>query len=245
VPDEGLGSQGADGAGGYSSIVVSNGAGVKQYVQLVGRGLVSFRASDGKFLWNYGRIANETADIPTPLVRGDYVFGSTGYNGGAALVELAKSADGVEAKEVYFLGGNKLQNHHGGMVLYGDYLYCGRGHSNGFPTCIELKTGKMKWDGGRGPGQGSAAVVEADGKLIFRYQNGVVAMIEATPEKYNLKGRFSTATHNAEGWSLPVIVDKQLLLRDGDDLINYDIGKKAAAPDATPKPPSGHQVTQE
>ena len=38
-----LGSQGADGAG-YSSIVISNGGGVKQYVQLMGRGLVGIRA---------------------------------------------------------------------------------------------------------------------------------------------------------------------------------------------------------
>ncbi|HET6326309.1 MAG TPA: PQQ-binding-like beta-propeller repeat protein [Planctomycetaceae bacterium] len=223
-----LGAQGADGAGGYSSIVISNGAGVKQYVQLVGRGLVSFRASDGKFLWNYGKIANGTANIPTPLVRGDYVFGASGYGAGSALVELQKTDDGVTAKEVYFLNGGTLQNHHGGMVLYGDYIYCGRGHNSGFPVCLEFKTGKIKWDGGRGPGGGSAAVVEADGELIFRYEDGVVAMIEATPEKYKLKGRFSTATHNGTGWPHPVIVDKQLFLRDGDDLVCYDIARKAS-----------------
>jgi outer membrane protein assembly factor BamB len=227
-----LGSHGSDGSGGYSSIVISNGAGVKQYVQLVGRGLVSFRAEDGQFLWNYDKIANATANIPTPLVKGDYVFGSSGYGAGAALVELKKSAAGVEAKEVYFLDGGKMQNHHGGMVLFGDYVYCGKGHGSGFPVCVELMTGKIKWDGGRGPGQGSAAVVEADGELIFRYENGVVAMIEATPKKYNLKGRFSTATHNGNGWPHPVIVDKQLFLRDGDDLLCYDIARKEATKQA-------------
>jgi outer membrane protein assembly factor BamB len=225
---ERLGGQGSAHAGGYSSIVVSNGAGVKQYVQLAGQGLVSFRASDGKFLWNYAKIANGTANIPTPLVKDDYVFGASGYSAGSALVELQKTDDGVSAKEVYFLNGGTMQNHHGGMVLLGDYIYCGRGHNSGFPVCVELKTGKIKWDGGRGPGQGSAAVLEADGELIFRYENGVVAMIEATPEKYNLKGRFSTATHNGTGWPHPVIVDKQLFLRDGDDLICYDVARKEA-----------------
>jgi outer membrane protein assembly factor BamB len=239
APDA-LGSQGSDGAGGYSSIVISDGAGVKQYVQLVGRGLVSFRASDGKFLWTYGKIANGTANIPTPLVKGDYVFGASGYGAGSALVQLEKSGDGVAAKEVYFLNGGTMQNHHGGMVLFGDYIYCGRGHNSGFPVCVELKTGKVKWDGGRGPGQGSAAVVEADGELIFRYENGVVAMIEATPDKYNLKGRFSTATHNGTGWPHPVIVDKQLFLRDGDDLICYDIARKDATKHAA-LPPQGAQ----
>jgi hypothetical protein len=231
-------------AGGYSSIVISNGAGVKQYVQLAGQGLVSYRAEDGKFLWDYKKIANGTANIPTPLVKDDYVFGASGYGAGSALVHLEQSGDGVAAKEVYFLNGGILQNHHGGMVLFGDYIYCGRGHNSGFPVCVEFKTGKIKWDGGRGPGQGSAAVIEADGELIFRYENGVVAMIEATPEKYTLKGRFSTATHNGSGWPHPVIVDKELFLRDGDDLICYDVAKKEGVKQAADPRASGDQVAK-
>src|SRR5262245_27663470 len=58
---------------GYSSIVISNACGVKQYVQLIGTGVIGVRASDGKFLWGYSRIANGTANIPTPLIDGDYV----------------------------------------------------------------------------------------------------------------------------------------------------------------------------
>jgi outer membrane protein assembly factor BamB len=60
-----VGSAGSNGAG-YSSIVVSEGAGVRQCVQLAGRGLFGIRASDGKVLWNYNRIANDVANIPTP-----------------------------------------------------------------------------------------------------------------------------------------------------------------------------------
>jgi outer membrane protein assembly factor BamB len=224
APDD-LGSNGADGAG-YASIVISHGAGVKQYVQLVGRGIVSFRAEDGKFLWNYNRVANQVANIPTPLVEGDYVFASTGYQAGAALLELRKEGDGVAAKEVYFLPGNKVQNHHGGMVLVGDYVYMGNGHNNGFPLCLELKTGKVMWKGGRGAGTGSAAVLEADGELYFRYQDGVMALVEANPEKYVLKGKFNLATHNGESWPHPVIVDHCLYVRDQDALLCYDIAKR-------------------
>ncbi len=223
VPSD-LGPKGADGAG-YSSIVISHGAGVKQYIQLAGRGLVSFRADDGKFLWNYNRIANPTANIPTPLVEGNYVFASTGYQAGAALLDLHREGDGVAAKEVYFLPGNKVQNHHGGMVLIGDYVYMGNGHNSGFPLCLELKTGKIAWKGGRGPGTGSAAVLEADGELYFRYQNGVMALVEASPEKYVLKGKFDLATHNGESWPHPVIVDHCLYVRDQDALLCYDIAK--------------------
>ena len=39
---------------GYSSIVIAEVNKVKQYVTLLGNGVVGFRADDGKFLWRYG-----------------------------------------------------------------------------------------------------------------------------------------------------------------------------------------------
>ena len=52
-----IGDRGGDGAA-YSSIVISHGAGVKQYVQLMGRGVVGVEAEKGKFLWGYNPVAN-------------------------------------------------------------------------------------------------------------------------------------------------------------------------------------------
>lgn len=220
MPD--LGKKGGDGAA-YSSVVISNAAGVKQYVQLTGRGVISVDAKDGAFLWGYNAIANGTANIPTPIVKGDYVFCSTGYGTGAALLEIVRKGSELEAEEVYFLNAKEMQNHHGGMVLIGDYIYCGHAHNEGFPLCIEMKTGKTAWRKGRGPGAGSAAVIYADGNLYFRYENGVMALIEATPEEYRLKGSFKLATLNGKSWPHPSIVDGKLYVRDGKDLLVYDV----------------------
>jgi outer membrane protein assembly factor BamB len=213
------------GGAGYASPVISEGGGVRQYVQLVGKGLVSVAADDGRFLWAYERIANGTANIPTPIVSGDYIFCSTGYQTGAALLELAPAAKsgGVKFREVYFLDSKTMQNHHGGMVLLDGYVYAGHGHKQGFPLCIELKTGKVAWRQPRGPGRGSAAVVYADGNLYFRYEDATMALIEANPNKYNLKGTFKIAANNGPSWPHPVIVGKRLYLRDGAELLCYDI----------------------
>ena len=114
--------------------MISNAAGVKQYVQLLGRGLVGVRASDGKFLWGYNRVANDVANISTPLVRANWVFASTGYQTGAALVELAKAGDGRRRpRELYFLDAKTFQNHHGGMVLVGNHVYGGQRPEQGLP----------------------------------------------------------------------------------------------------------------
>ena len=210
---------------GYSSIVVSNGGGVKQYVTLVGAGLIGIRAEDGKFLWGYEDVANKTANIPTAIVEGDYVFASSGYGTGAALLKLSSDgAGGVKAEEQYFLDSKQLQNHHGGMVMVGDYIYCGHNHNSGFPICVEWKTGDIQWMD-RGPGSGSAAVLYADGHLIYRYQNGTVALIEATPDDYHLKGTFQPEYQEGKTWAHPVIVDGKLYLREQDKLMCYDVSK--------------------
>ena len=220
-----LGPNGKDGAG-YSSVVISNAGGVKQYVQLMGRGLVGVRASDGKFLWGYNRVANNVANISTPIVRANWVFASTGYQTGAALVELQKKGDGVQARELYFLDAKTFQNHHGGMVLVGNHVYGGNGQSKGFPTCLEFTTGKLAWGGDiRNAGTGSAAVVYADGNLYFRYQNGVVMLIQATPEGYREKGSFTIPGVEKPSWSHPVVVGGRLYLREQDTLYVHDVRK--------------------
>ena len=221
VPD--LGDQGKDGAG-YSSIVVSEAAGVRQYVQLTGRGVISVRASDGQFLWGYNRIANDVANIPTPLVSGNFVFCSTGYGTGAALLEVQREGNELKVREVYFLPADKFQNHHGQMIQIGPHVFAGHGHNNGFPICLELQSGQVVWGGKqRGPGSGSAAIAYADGLLVFRYQNGTVALIEATPEAYRLKGEFKPAFQEDNSWAHPVIVDGKLLLREQNVLMCYDV----------------------
>jgi outer membrane protein assembly factor BamB len=218
-----IGSAGADGAG-YSSIVISNGGGVKQYVQLMGRGVVSIRAADGWFMWGYNKVANDVANIATPIVKDDFVFASTGYSTGAALLQLASDGKGgVTATEKYFLQANVLQNHHGGFVLINGVVYGGNGHNNGFPFALDLASGRMLWDRARGAGTGSAAVTAADGHLYFRYQDGTMALISADPKQYALKSTFAIPNVRNPSWSHPVIADGRLYLREQDELFAYAI----------------------
>ena len=216
-----LGPKGKDGAG-YSSAVVAEIDGVRQYVQVVGRGAVGVAADTGKFLWGYNRIANEVANIPTPIVRGNYVFVTTSYHTGAALLRIFRKGDGFVAEEVYHLDPSRFENHHGGVVLVGDYLYGGHGQNRGQPVCIHLPTGEIAWKA-KQPFPGSAAVLYADGHLIFRYDRGDVALVEATPREFRVKASFKPVTSDGPAWSHPVICDKRLYLRHSNVLACYDL----------------------
>src|SRR5262249_4327903 len=218
------------GGAGYASIVIAEVGGIRQYITLLGHGkgggLVGVAADSGKLLWNYPRIANGTANIPTSLVKGDLVFCSTGYGTGAALLKLIPSGDGVRIEEQYFFNGKQLQNHHGGMVLLGDHLYGGHGHNQGLPFCLNMTTGKFAWGPERSVGDGSAAVAYADGNLYFRYQNNVMALIEATPKACHLRSSFELPKDMGTGWQVPVIINGCMYIRGNNQILCYDLKQR-------------------
>lgn len=219
LPDE-LRGKGAHAQ--YATVAIAEAGGVRQYVTLIHRlGLVGVRARDGKFLWNYRRIVNGTANIATSLFHDGHVFCSTAYGTGAALLKLSATA----ADEVYFLKSGTFQNHHGGFLRIGDCIYGGSGHNAGNPTCIEWKTGKVMWQQSQ-PGGGSGSVVAADGCLYFLYQKGQVALIEATPEAYKLKGKFELPRRGGPAWAHPVVHGGKLYLRWADTLFCYDVKQR-------------------
>jgi hypothetical protein len=113
------------------------------------------------------------------------------------------------------------------VVLVGDYLYGGHGHRLGFPFCLELASGKFRWGPNiRNRGQGSAAVAYAEGRLYYRYENGTMILIEATPEAYREHGSFEIPNVRNPSWSHPVITGGRLYLREQDNLYRYDIRQK-------------------
>jgi outer membrane protein assembly factor BamB len=205
-------------------------------VQLIGRGLVGIEAASGRFLWGYNRVANDVANIATPLIKDDLVFASTGYGTGAALVRLAADGDGIRADEVYFLEAETFQNHHGGLILHDGHVYTGTGHNTGFPIAVSFETGEVAWGPIRNEGQSSAAIAYADGRLYMRYQNGLMILVEATAEGYRESGSFMIPEVEKESWPHPVITDGRLYLREQDTLWVYDVSSsgRAANPASAP-----------
>lgn len=219
LPD--LGKAGKDGAG-YSSVTVRELDGVRQYLQVLGRGVIGVAADSGQCLWGYNRLASGVANITHPLVRGNYVFISNSYGTGSGLLKINREGPAFTAAEAYVLPPKQFENHHGGIVMVDDYIYGGSGLNKGDPTCVNFFTGEIVWKAPP-PAGGSAAVLYADGHLIFRYDRGLVALVEATPAGFKLKGQFMPLTADGPAWAHPVIFDKKLYLRHNDLLQCFDL----------------------
>jgi outer membrane protein assembly factor BamB len=208
-------SQELSSAAGYASAVVADIGGVRTIMTLTDRAGVGIRASDGKLMWEYPRVANRTANVSTPIVSDDKVFYSSAYGIGGGLLALTARGGEVQAEEVYFT--RQMQNHHGGIVLVDGYLY---GYHNSVLACMDFETGELMW---RHRSVGKGSISYADGHLYLFSENNVVGLADATPEAYREKGRFRVEDQGWPSYAHPVISDGRLYIRNQGVLSSYDV----------------------
>ncbi|HVL67983.1 MAG TPA: PQQ-binding-like beta-propeller repeat protein [Vicinamibacterales bacterium] len=209
-----LWKSGSDPAG-YSSALFHPVGGVPQAIFFTAVRAVGVDTRDGRELWSYSRVANRTANIATPIARGDRVFLSSDYGTGAALLQLSATGNRVSASEIYFT--NDMRNHHATAVLVGDHLY---GFSSHILTAMRFDDAQVAW---RDRSVGKGSLIFADERLYLFSERGVVGLAEATPSGYREHGRFEIRTGNSPTWSHPVVAEGKLFLRDQDMLYAYDV----------------------
>jgi outer membrane protein assembly factor BamB len=199
----------------YSSPIVAMAGKKKQYVNFISDSLVGVDAETGKLAWRYKESANGTANCSSAIYSAGLVFSASGYGTGGGLVKISPK----DATQVYFK--KEMQNHHGGMVLIGNYLY---GVNERALVCLEFKTGKIVWQN-RCVGKGSIAA--ADGLLVVRSEQGPIALVAADPKSYRELGRFEQPDRSGEAaWPHPVIANGRLLIRDQELLLSYRLKGK-------------------
>jgi outer membrane protein assembly factor BamB len=208
----------------YSSLMIGNACGVKQYVQMTDASVVGVAADDGRLLWQFKRAAKIT--VPSVILKDDYVFVTSGYNMGCNLIKVTRDGDKFNANEVY--ANLNMTNHHGGVVLIGDHLY---GYSDGKGwECMDFKTGKVAWSENKKLDKGSLTC--ADGMLyLYGQKDGTCVLVEPSLTEWKEHGRFTipkqTKIRAKQGgvWTHPVVSNGRLFLRDQDLLFAFDVKK--------------------
>lgn len=212
----------------YSSPLVADIGGVRQYIEMTNAGVAGVAAKDGKLLWYYHR-KDPYGDvvIPTPIVHDNLVYTSV-YGFGSDLVDVKGGGDKFAATPVY--SNKTMLNQSGGMVLVGDHVY---GYSEGKKswTCQDFKKGTETWSERRKLGRGS--VIAADGRLYcLGEDDGTVVLLEASPKAWTESGRFELPKKSdkrkpsGKVWTHPVIADGKLYLRDQELLFCFDVKEK-------------------
>lgn len=203
----------------YNSVVPVDIHGVRQLLFFAETGVAAISPTDGRVLWKAAR-STDKAICSDPIVKDDVVFVSQAYGFGSNGYRVTKLGDEWSAAQIY--ADQRLQNHHGGIVLVGDHLYFTTDRNL---VCLDIKTGQVAWEN-RCVGKGSVTYV--DGHFIVRSESGdgVVALVVASPTGYQEKGRFAQPERSDKNsWTYPVIADRKLYLRDQRYLFCYDLGE--------------------
>lgn len=208
---------------GYSSPTAATVHGVRAIFAFTGDALLCLR-SDGQLMGSYAWETPNKGNIATPLVVDDYVFISSGYNTGCALLRIVPNGSSAVSLElVYARRVKPLRAHHATPVHKNGYLY-GYDDTRGDLVCFDLRAGKPVdgWSADKLIEKGS--VILADDKyLVMLSEKGDLAIAEATPTQFDLIWKGKKTLNGKQNWAQPVLVDGRLYLRDDEKIVCLEV----------------------
>jgi outer membrane protein assembly factor BamB len=198
----------------YASPMRVTLGGVRQLLVVTATRMMGLTPDRGDVLWEYPWTTQYDVNASQPLVSGNNrVFISTGYGTGAAVVELTKRGAGFSVREVW--RNIRMKNKFTSSVLLDGFIY---GLDDSILACLDAATGDLKWKGGR---YGYGQVLLADGHLIVLTEDGDLALVRATPEKFDELARFPVL--DGKTWNHPALAEGRLLVRNEQQMAMFDL----------------------
>ena len=213
-----------DGAITHATPAVATIQGVRQLVFFLQTGLVSVEAASGRPLWKFP-FPYRTCTGCSPVVAGDVVFCTAGYDIGGAACRVTRSSGGFSAKGLWRITGNKevasiwsTPVEKDGFV-YGMFGF--KRYGVGPLKCVDLKTGAVRWEK---PDFGAGQVILNGKQLLVLADDGQLVVVEAMPEAYKEIARFKALAGKC--WSTPALCDGRLYVRSTKEGACFDLAVK-------------------
>ena len=180
--------------------------------------IIGVEAATGKMLWSHKYENNRKIHPNTPVYDGkDMALITNGYDKGSVMLRLTNGGRSVQ--KVW--ENDDLKSKHGGVVKIDNYAYVGGDDRSGrYWYCVDWNTGEIKYKDNTIT---AGVVIAADGMLYCYSERGEMALVRATPEKFDLISQFSIALGTSTHWAHPVIYQGVLYVRHGNTLMAYKI----------------------
>jgi outer membrane protein assembly factor BamB len=208
----------------YSSPVAATIGGQRMIFALTGDALLAIRASDGAITDSYSWKTVPEVNVVTPLVVDDYVFISSAYGMGCALLRAEAKGDVVKLVSVYARRRPPgMQNHFSTSVFKDRHLFGFDGMGAARLKCVEFDTGKEKADWDAETALAKGTLILAGNHLIIQTERGELGLVEATPDEFRLIARIPKVLSGKNNWATPSLVEGRLYLRDEEKVVCYDV----------------------
>ncbi len=184
--------------------------------------------SDGRMIWkfDFGSLAlppeYRRIHAGTPLYYHDCLFVSGGYDHANAMITISDNGTQPTLK----WSDQTFDTHMGGCVRVGDYIYGSNWLNNGQGhwVCLDWRTGRVMYES---DWMNKGSIIAADDMLYcYEEKSGIIALVKATPEKFDRISSFRVPLGSGPHWSHPVIHDGILYIRHGEALMAYNILSK-------------------
>lgn len=190
----------------------------RQILFFTGTRLVAVDPDTGAKRWDLPWQTEHNCNIATPIVENNFVFLSSGYGKGCALLQIERDGKAWTPRRVF--ENRRMKNHFSTCVRHENYLY---GFDDSMLTCMNFFTGKTTWKE-RGFEKGSVLLV--NDQLVVYGANGKLALIEANPKSFVEKASFPFSAQGDSCWSAPVVSNGRLYVRDQKKLVCFDVKVK-------------------
>jgi len=212
-------SEGKGDVSAYCSPLYIDNQQVPQIVTTMASHIIGIEAATGKLLWSYPYESQRKIHPNTPIYDSkDMVLITNGYERGSIMFRLTNGGRSIE--KVW--ENDDVKSKHGGVVKVGNYIYAGGDDRSGrYWYCVDWNSGEVKWK----DNTITVGVVIADGVgMLYCYsEKGEMALVKATPEKFDIVSQFPITLGTDQHWAHPVIYQGVLYVRHGDTLMAYKV----------------------
>lgn len=212
------------GKSGFASPVRFDMGGRRCVLIFAAKALVCVDLKSGQRLWSLPWETEYDVNAADPIVIGERIFISSGYNRGCALLDLA------DGKPSIVWENRNMRNHFSSCVLYKGHLYGADGNTGLQPMsgqavvkCMDPQTGEVKWSSGR---LYMASLMLADEKLIIQGDGGRLIVAEASPERFKVISQARVLSGSC--WTMPVLAEGRIYCRNNKkgELVCLDVQAK-------------------
>ena len=188
---------------------------IPQVVTMTADHILGINAKTGEKLWSFAYSNTRKIHPNTPIYADNMLLCVLGYGKGSVMLRLTDGGRKVE--QVW--ENQEFDSKTGGAVKIGNYVY-GSGDHNKYWFCLDWKTGEQKY---KDNSIAVGAVIAAENMLYCYSDKGEMALVKATPEKFDLISKFPITLGTEQHWAHPVLYKGVMYVRHGDTLMAYAV----------------------
>jgi outer membrane protein assembly factor BamB len=192
---------------GYSTPLLRKRADGVEVILGSGRSYLAVNPKNGQLLWEHRWNTSYGVNASDPIVSGDHVLITSGYNKGAALLKI----DGDTPVQVW--QNRSFRNQFTSSILIGGHVYGIDNDESKSASlkCIEYLTGTEKW---ADAGVGFGSLMAADGKLLVLTSKGELICAKPSPAKFDVISRAKVI--EGKCWAQPVLANGCIYIRNSE-----------------------------